>query len=966
MQRLGAGDGRDERPPATPALVGRDDELLRLVSVVSRAPGVAVVEGEAGIGKTRLVAELAAHPALAGRRLLIGLCCRIREPFPLGPLLDALRDIGAHLDPQRLSPITGVLRPLLPEIADRLPPAPDPLDDRVAERHRVFRAVTGVLATLGETVLVIEDAHWADEQTVDYLGYLLAHLPASLAVVLTYRGEEADLALRAATTRLPPSLSHARIHLRSLDVAQTGSLASALLDSAQPLSEEFAAYLCERTSGLPFAIHELLALLRERGTLVRRGTGWARRALDALDVPAGVRDSVLERVGRLSPAARAVAETTAVLQEPMPLAVLTAAAPLPPTDTLDGLTEALESGLLEERGTRISFRHMLAVQAVYERIPLPRRQALHTRAADAVRQLTPTPLGQLAHHLREAEQFGPWVDAAERAAEQAASLGDDTEAARLLEDVLRTAPLESGRQITLTVKLGYAASRATQPTDVGDLLAGALSKDPPSSARGQLWFLMGLQYERSGADPVEQRAAYLRAVEDLGDHPEIAAWTMVGLGVPMVDDVPPAEHATWLDRALEQVSAIADPASAISVTGKVAMVMVAKGDPRWSGLAEQVITYVAGVHPDSREAGACYSLASDACLAGHHRTVHRLLEVADRNEPNGQAGLHGRTVTLLLAHCSGAWEGLDDAIADDLRTQPVLTHHRRVLETLHACGSAVRGDPEAADSLLEVSLTRLTESGEADALPLPASVYLRLATTRGKAPAALAATADMFTVWRSRGLQTLGVRALPALVDALIAVGRPGEAADHVVRFEDDLRDLDAPLAPAALPHARGLLAAASGDAVGGQALLIEAAEAYDTIPCPYEAAQAREQAATCLFAVGDSRAESVLRSALDRYESLGARWDLDRATQFARGHGVLLRTSHRGGRKGYGEGLSPRERQVAELAAVGRTNREIAELLFVSARTVEGHLRVVLRKLSLRSRTELAHHLGRSRIKNT
>ncbi|MFC7589331.1 hypothetical protein ACFQYP_40860 [Nonomuraea antimicrobica] len=185
-----------------------------------------------------------------------------------------------------LSGVAGALRPLLPELAEVLPAAPDPLDDRVAERHRVFRGLTDVLVAACPAVLVLEDLHWAEEQTADFLAYLLGDPPPGLTVVLTYRGEEVSATVRASTIRLPPGTSQAHLVLAPLDQGETGAMATAILDTDR-VSEEFARYLWERTSGLPFAVEEVLALVRERGSLVRRGDRWTRRVLEQLEVPRG-------------------------------------------------------------------------------------------------------------------------------------------------------------------------------------------------------------------------------------------------------------------------------------------------------------------------------------------------------------------------------------------------------------------------------------------------------------------------------------------------------------------------------------------------------------------------------------------------------------------------------------------------------------------------------------------------------
>jgi predicted ATPase len=171
----------------SPIMVGRGDELAAAVAAARRPPAVIVVEGEAGVGKSRLVTELLEHPDLSGRRHLVGRCHQIREPFPLGVIVEAVRRLGDDLRAYRLGPVAGALRPLLPEVADLLPLPPEPLDDRAAEQHRVFRGLVEVFTALGPGVLVLEDLHFADPKTVDFLAYLLAEPPPRLALVLTFR-----------------------------------------------------------------------------------------------------------------------------------------------------------------------------------------------------------------------------------------------------------------------------------------------------------------------------------------------------------------------------------------------------------------------------------------------------------------------------------------------------------------------------------------------------------------------------------------------------------------------------------------------------------------------------------------------------------------------------------------------------------------------------------------------------------
>ena len=196
-----------------PRLVGRSTEYELLRDAVSRPGSVTVVEGESGVGKTRLLAEVLPEVAATGRRVLVGGCRHLRDPLPLSPVVEALRSVGDALADVPLSPVAGALRPLPPELSDALPESPPPLDDRRAEQHRQFRGLVDVLDALGSTVLVLEDLHWADARTVDFLSYLLGAPQPRLAVVLTYRGEQVDPAVRATTARLPIGVRHEHLEL---------------------------------------------------------------------------------------------------------------------------------------------------------------------------------------------------------------------------------------------------------------------------------------------------------------------------------------------------------------------------------------------------------------------------------------------------------------------------------------------------------------------------------------------------------------------------------------------------------------------------------------------------------------------------------------------------------------------------------------------------------------------------------
>ncbi|HEX9351781.1 MAG TPA: AAA family ATPase, partial [Gaiellaceae bacterium] len=420
-------------------VVGREQELEALFQAAACPPAVAVVEGEAGVGKTRLVQELLAQPELRDRRTLTGFCQPLREPFPFGPVIEALRGAQDVPPAHELGAVAGALRTLLPELSDRLPPALEPLGDARAERHRTFRAILELLHALGPTICVLEDLHWSDEGTGDLLHFLVSQLPDDLCLVLTYRREDlpASTPLLGLTSRLPGQVVDTRVCLSPLGPAEVRELVASILQ-VEDVSDEFALHLHERTLGLPFAVEEVLRLLADRRDLVHRDGRWARRTLDQLEVPPAIRDSILERLARLSADARRITEAAAVAGVACSGELLRGIAGLPADRAARGLCEALSLGLLrEDEAGLLGFHHALGSHAVYEAMGTPERRRLHLRAASELeRGEEPLPLAQIAHHFQRADRPKKWIGYAEAAADLAMTLGNEPAACRLLADAL--------------------------------------------------------------------------------------------------------------------------------------------------------------------------------------------------------------------------------------------------------------------------------------------------------------------------------------------------------------------------------------------------------------------------------------------------------------------------------------------------------------------------------------------------
>lgn len=350
---MSTSDSDPGAPPAisSPGLVGRERELASLKAALCDPSAVVLVEGEAGIGKSRLLQELLAAHTPAPERVLLAACPAVRQPFTLGPVVDAIRSATGDVARLGLSDLAGVLRPLFPEWASVLPPTPDPPEDAAAARHRLFRAIEEILERLGIRLLVVEDVHWSDEATLEFLLFLTSRPGQRISLLVSYRPEDVapDSLLLRLSSRQAAGGARLRLSLETLDVPGTAGMVSSML-GGERVSDEFAAFLHDRTDGLPLAIEESVRLMWNRSGLTRRDGSWGRHRLSEIDVPPTVRDAVLERSARLGAAALSALHAVAVLTGPSPegtvIEVMTPGDG--PASRLEGLAEAVDSGLLRE------------------------------------------------------------------------------------------------------------------------------------------------------------------------------------------------------------------------------------------------------------------------------------------------------------------------------------------------------------------------------------------------------------------------------------------------------------------------------------------------------------------------------------------------------------------------------------------------------------------------------------------
>ncbi len=500
------------RRVSSPVFVGRADELGRLEHALARAadgtPAFVFVAGESGVGKSRLIAEFESRARARGEsaepHVLVGHCLELGgTEFAYAPLVEALRPIARDLAECRtefpdLSPQTrAALAELLPELADEG-------DEPVAEREggqqaRLFEALLSFIDRLGQrgpVALVLEDAHWADSSTRDFLTFLVrsAHAEA-LCLVVTYRSDELHRRhpLRPLLAELERGAGVERIALERFSEAEVAAQLTGILE--HPPAPQLAARLYERAGGNPLYTEELVAATQD-------GSG---------ALPETLRDALLLRVERLGPAAQEVVRTAAG-EWPMSHELLRAVSRLPESELLEGAREAVANQVLvTDAGGAYAFRHALVGEAVYGDLLPGERSALHQRIAQALSD-RPELRGDAPGPTLPALLAWHWYLAHEQPRALEASVRAGQAAQRVF------APVEAGQHFERALELWARVPDAQELAGVDHVqllsLAAGVASDAGQTGRALALVRQAIAEIDEDAEPV--RAAVLH--EQLGRH----------------------------------------------------------------------------------------------------------------------------------------------------------------------------------------------------------------------------------------------------------------------------------------------------------------------------------------------------------------------------------------------------------------------------------------------------------------
>ncbi|MCK2243435.1 MULTISPECIES: LuxR family transcriptional regulator [unclassified Crossiella] len=770
---------------------------------------------------------------------------------------------------------------------------------RDRSEYRICLALRELLADAGSALLVLDDLDQADRCSRQVLRCAATRLPPGVGLLVT----------------APPQARWApghRVELAALTPAEVAGLARARHGSAPA---HWVAGLHRLTGGIPLLLNEILDRTHPgdqdpAGTLVRTG------------LPRSVLELATARLHKLSGADRAIVQTAALLREPISVAVPARVCEVDQERAAAALDRAVDAGLLVVRvDGAFEFRPPLLGLAVAATMSLARRRSAHraiARVLDGVERI---------HHCRAAGD----LLAAARHAERATRTGAPATAVGPLRELLGEAGLPRRVRATLAGRLGRLTVGSWSDQDTVTVLRELVADESlPSGVHGELRLHLGLLLANQAGDADAGRTQMVRAVGELRRRPALAARAMSALALPHLGAAPVAEHLRWLAELDRVGPPHADPGLRTAIEVNRATALLQLGDPRaWNALP------TAGPRLELHRGRLNFTDA--AITLGHHRSAADFLAAAEVSTAPYLAQV-AETNRLRLALVTGDWSGLAERVRAHLDAGPHNPRSAAESRLVLARLALAAGDWAAAEDLLD------GPGWCGSAVFAAAATRIRLATAQGQ-PADLDAALALV---RGKGVWVWAAELVDAGVEALLGQAEHGAARELLAEFAAGIDGRDCPLGEAVLCHGQGLLG--TGDAVN---LLTAAAARFAALPRPYEQARALEALARRLFALG-ARTQAGQRAAeaARLFSTLGASWDLARCARLHREH--FGAPGGGPGRRGYGGALSPREREVARLITTGRTNREIAALLFLSPRTVERHVASLLRKLSVPTRNKI------------
>ena len=959
-------------------LVGRAAELGvigdALADLERRKFGALELRGEPGMGKTRLLRELAGRGDALGHIVLIGSSAELETDLPFWVFVDALDEYLQALEPRRLD----ALEPeTLADLAGVFPALQAATDGATADgdRYRMHRAVRQMLETLAATkplVLVLDDLHWADPASLELLGSLLRRPPdAAVLLAVALRPRQLDEGFGGALERARGAGLVTRLELGALSADEARQLLSASVTGA------VAEALYEESAGNPFYLQQLARSPQRTPSASRDAVGVS---MAGVEVPAAVAAALRGELALLSQDDRRVLEGAAVAGDPFEPELAAAAAGLSEPEAIDALDELLRRDLVRPTHVprRFRFRHPLVRGAVYEAAPGGWRLSAHERMAAAL-AARGAPVSTRAHHVERSARHG------------------DTEAIALLleagEASMGRAPAASAGLFSAALRLLPESAAPEERVRLLELMAGAHTA---SGSFHAAYEAMRESLELRPVDSVQERVGLIAALASLenliGRHQDAHGRLAAALD-ELPDDASPAAVALMTELGIDAFFRM-DYSAMRDFSRRAREAARSLGDKQLMATPAGVLAFadvLDGALTDAdasiAEVAALVDGMSDEELARARRATNNLACAEFFSDRYDDARRHSeRALAVAVATGQGHfvpilfWTGMirrgTGRLAEALELQDTAVEVARLSGHAQGLGwnlsgraltHIAAGDVDAAVADAEEAVDAVKGQGESFPWMWARFVLAAALVEAGDAARArdelLDASGDeeltrLPTGWRPEAFELL--------TRAMLASGNADAAAAAAQNSASASQGL--PMHAAVADRAAAALALDGGDAELAAVRGLASAAACERVGAPIEAALSRMLAGRALAQADErERAAAEFTSAAAAFEECGAIARRDSADLEL---GKLGRRVHRRTRAGKADGtgietLTERELEVARLVVDRKTNAQIAADLFLSPKTVETHIRHLFQKLEVSSRVEVARVVERADREN-
>ena len=969
---------RSPEPFKTSALgtvfVGRQRESQALWQQFELARGrhirVMLVAGEPGIGKTRLMEQVAERAASDGAAILRGGASEAEGMPPYLPFLEAL---GQHVQTARLDELqeqagnlSPILATILPELRLRLGemPASYPLPPEQA-RLRLYEAAGAFLAAIAAEqplLLIFDDLQWADPASLDLLCHVAGHESGSRLLILgAHRGGEAEQR---------PALARAIAELNRLRVLSTITVGPLSVDDIATLTHRYVGeqvdpqvgeLLFTHSEGNPFFAEELLRGWLDAGALVPSDQGWALAAAVPPTLPPSIASAVRQRLIRLAPDVVDLLRTAAIIGRTFDVTLLADVAGQEPEAVEERLQEAVRFQLIRAGGPAVFvFSHDKIRECLYEEVTTVRRRRLHGfigRALEMRAELDGVQrLSELAYHFMHSGDRARGATYAQQAAGHALRAYAFEEAMAHYRTALGLLDAAAARRGDLLLGCGDAA-----------VLAGAEQEAVASFKEAQSWFLdagdqveagraahrLGQAWWRQEATP-EAQGAFETALGLLQDHPSPElVHVLVDLGSLLATSLHQQTRGiAYSQRALELAEELAD-ARLLAAAGRALGNLLVRSNDLAAGIPvlERALE-LATAADDAVEAAECCACLAPAYLwrgdvrLSHDIILQRLAFAQRCHDPYQLRHVYTSLgfVDTMQAKWSEAERLLDQAAAIVGRLaspEPVAW--------LHYCSGVLayhRGEYAVAEERLQEAVATFRQIGPGLLVWYLGFLGLTQAA-QGKVAKARACMDEVEGLLAAvpEGTMSTG-EALAHLTETALLLG------DHerLGRYYPKLRGFHAQCHDFLIDRLLGEIETLHRDWGTAEAHLAAAEATARRAELMWDLARTLEAQSKLALARGGHdytvRAGELLEQTVELYRSLGNRSQVRRL-----GEQLQMLARHHPQRPRLPAGLSAREAEVLRLVATGKSNREIAEQLVLSEKTVESHLASVYGKLGVDNR---------------